>query len=169
MHKQPTAHRHEQANPTTLTIEQTQANAVVTDENINCPSSPRKLTNNANKPLNSASLSTLENESNELLATATATASYIAAPSQPRTEVQMELSFSRKFRRLESEWKQPRNQNDSPDVLATPESDSSSAFASGKGVHWAGNPEELAELTVGTREALRRVVREGRRRRVVRR
>lgn len=154
MYKQSAAHRHEQANSSTLTTKQTQAITVATDENSTCPSSPRKPSANA---------------SNELLATGTGTASYIAPARQPRTEVQMELSFSRKLRQLEREQQQRGNQDNSPDILATLESESSSAFASGEGAYWAGLPEELAELTVGTTEALRRVVREGMRRRVVRR
>lgn len=104
--------------------------------------------------------------SNELHAIGNASASYIAPPSQPRTEVQMELCFARKLRQLELKKKQhnDEDEDEGPGILAMSESESSSAFASSKGVHWFGLPEEVAELTVGTTEALRR---ELRRRRVM--
>ena len=71
----------------------------------------------------------------------------------------MELHFARKFRQLELKMKQYDEGDEKSDILVFPESESSSAFASGKGVHWFGLPEEVAELTVGTTEALRREVR----------
>jgi hypothetical protein len=160
MYKQSAARRFEQANSSAPTIEQTpqthdQAIAMFTDENSAHPSSPH---------------SPSETPPNELHAIGTASASYIAPPNQPRTEVQMELYFARKIRQLELNITQRSyiNEDKESGILATLESESSSAFASGKGVHWVGLPEEVAELTVGTREALRRAVREGRRRVVYR-
>jgi hypothetical protein len=155
MYKQSRPREFEQANSSAPTIEQTfkthdQGIAMFTDENSMQPSHS-------------------ETPPNELRAIGTASASHIAPPSQPRAEVQIELHFARKIRQLYLEKTQRSyiNEDTESGILATPESKSSNAFASGKGVYWVGLPEELAELTVGTTEALRRAVREGRRRVVV--
>lgn len=169
MYKQSAARKCEQAKPFTPTTEQTpqtQATTVITNTISNSPSSPStpSVSTNTDKSLPYLSLSTSENMSNELHAIGNASASYIAPPSQPRIEVKMELRFARKFRQPELERKQYDEGDGKSDILVFPESESSSAFASGKGVHWFGLPEEVAELTVGTTEALRR---ELRRRRVM--
>jgi hypothetical protein len=171
MYKQSAARKCEQAKPSTPATEQTpqtQATTVITNTNSNSPSSPSSpsVSTNADGALPSPSLSTSETTPNELIAIGNASASYIAPPSQPRTEVQTDLCFARKIRQLELKRKQYDDGDEKSDVLVLPESESSSAYASGKGVHWFGLPEELAELYVGTEEALRREVR---RRRVMHR
>lgn len=176
MYRRSAARRREQANSCTPTTEQNppiQAIAVVTDQNNNSPSSPSKpsISKNASQPLSSPYPPTSENTANELLGIGNPSASYITPTTQPRTEVQMELYYSRKYRQLEREANQCGDEDKESDIPAMPESesDTSSAFTSGKELYWIGLPEEIAELFVGTREALRRALREDRRRRIVHR
>ena len=153
--------------PTTSLIPLIQATTIVTDKTSNHSSSPRKpsILNNYNtsKSLALSSIYTSEPSPTELHATGTASFSYIAPRSQPRTKVQADLYFERKLRRLLS-VKSQRGDEDEKSVVLDMADSESSAFASGKGAHWAALPEEVEELAAGTREAVRRKLREGRRR-----
>ena len=74
-----------------------------------------------------------------------------------------DLYFERKLRRVLGVKTQRGDEGEKYGNEDMPESESSSVVVSGKGAHWAALPEEIEELAAGTRDAVRRVLRKGRR------